>query len=282
MDSGVFQGYSNIDADSQLMLYELWAQQSFFSRKLRIKAGKIDANTDFDAVPTAADFLNSSMGYSPTIMEFPSYPAPKFGVDAFVELPYSSHLILGRFATDQGTVALAEGAHSWKSSKNANEGRAAIGLWRLHEPLVRFDGSPVSHARGFYGVLEQSLWRPSSMTPSAADAPDQNVSAYVQMGNGDKRENPNTWHLGAGVVWTAPCKKRTADAAGWAVSSVRFSDALGAGFDRQHESGFEMYYKLSLTRATAIVMDTQYFRHPGGMRARPGVLFFTPRLVVSF
>src|SRR6202012_3334120 len=67
---GFAQTPSNIDAAPLLMLYEAWAQQSMFDEKLGMKAGRIDANTDFDVVSTAADFLNSSMGYSPTIMEF--------------------------------------------------------------------------------------------------------------------------------------------------------------------------------------------------------------------
>src|SRR5262249_43185031 len=54
---------SNLDGPSRTSLYEMWLQQRLFSNKLRLKAGKIDANTEFAAVATAADFLNSSMGY---------------------------------------------------------------------------------------------------------------------------------------------------------------------------------------------------------------------------
>ena len=40
------------------------------------KAGRIDANTEFAALHASEEFLNSSMGYSPTIWGMPTYPLP--------------------------------------------------------------------------------------------------------------------------------------------------------------------------------------------------------------
>ena len=82
-EAGPAQGFSNIDAPSRTTLYEAWMEQRLFSDRLRVKAGKIDANSEFAAVPTAGDFLNSSMGFSPTIVGFPSYPLPKAGYQCF-------------------------------------------------------------------------------------------------------------------------------------------------------------------------------------------------------
>jgi carbohydrate-selective porin OprB len=71
---GDAQGFSNVDDDSHTLLYELWAEQKLPGTNWRARVGKIDANTLFATVENGADFLNSSMGYSPTIMQLPTYP----------------------------------------------------------------------------------------------------------------------------------------------------------------------------------------------------------------
>jgi len=82
---GDAQGFSNIDSPSKTYLYELWVQQTFCNNRLRFKAGKIDANSEFATVKIAADFLNSSAGYSPTILSFPTYPEPRAGLNVFFQ-----------------------------------------------------------------------------------------------------------------------------------------------------------------------------------------------------
>ena len=63
-DAGDFQGYSNIESDHSLdVIYELWYEQRLFNDKLRIKAGKIDANSEFSFVGAAGDFASSSAGF---------------------------------------------------------------------------------------------------------------------------------------------------------------------------------------------------------------------------
>jgi carbohydrate-selective porin OprB len=78
-DDGAAQLYSNIDASSRTTLYEIWFEQRLMYDRLRFKAGKIDANTEFAVVQNAGEFLNSSMGYSPTIVTFPPIPSPNRG-----------------------------------------------------------------------------------------------------------------------------------------------------------------------------------------------------------
>jgi porin len=89
---GDAQGFSNIDSPAKSYLYELWGQQTLWKNRLRVKAGKVDANSEFASVRVAADFLNSSMGYSPTIMLFPTYPEPRPGALGFL---YGGHYQLG-------------------------------------------------------------------------------------------------------------------------------------------------------------------------------------------
>jgi porin len=275
---GFVQTPSNIDAGSLLTLYEAWAQQSAFDDRLRFKAGRIDANTDFDVVSTAADFLNSSMGYSPTIMEFPSYPSPQFGADVSVSPGKTFKLSAGEFGTARGRILISEIARGGTTARHG-PGRAAVGAWSLHEPLTRFDGRQVSGTSGFYGVAEQTIWQRAHAEGSDKT---QSLASFVQIGNGDGRENPATWHVGAGTVLAAPFHTRPADSTGVATTWVRFTDEPNGGYDAHSELVVESYYKLNVSRALCLVTDVQYFRHPGGTWSHPDSLIVTPRLVVTF
>lgn len=79
-DAGDFQGASNIEADHRLQLSELWFEQLLFDGKVRVKLGKIEANSEFAFVDSAGEFINSSAGFSPTLIALPSYPDPSTGV----------------------------------------------------------------------------------------------------------------------------------------------------------------------------------------------------------
>ena len=58
--TGDVQGFDNDDADGRTQVSELWYQQLFFVDKLRIKVGKVDANTEFAFPEYGTGFLNSS------------------------------------------------------------------------------------------------------------------------------------------------------------------------------------------------------------------------------
>ena len=271
------QGYSNIDAGNFSGVYEAWAQQVLGAGRVRLKAGRIDANTEFDAVATAADFLNSSMGYSPTIMEFPTYPNPKAGAMGAVAVGEKTQVSAGVFRACRGRIAVAEAARTWRAGRQGAGGRAAAGGWWLKEPLSRFDGSLARGSRGFYAVLEQNL-------NAASEKEERQTAAFLQLGTGDGRENLATQHLGAGAVVSAPWRARAADGAGVAVSWMRVSRerTLGGGATAGAELVAEGYYKLRLPRGMMLVADLQYFRHPGALRGKADALVATPRLVKSF
>ncbi len=273
---GVAQVYSNIDADSRTTLYEVWAQQSIFAEKLRVKAGRIDANSDFDVAATAADFLNSSMGYSPTILEFPSYPSPRFGADISASPRKQVKVSAGAFATTRGRIAVAEASRSWMTSSQRS-GRAAFGVWKLREPITRFDGTQISGTNGYYGVVEQTIGQRVFAHDKA-----QNLAGYLQVGNGDGRSNPAVWHVGSGMVLTAPFEHRSTDAVGVATTWLRFTSAPMCAYDAHSELVLETYYKLNINHNVSLVTDAQYFHHPGGRLANPESFIVTPRLVMSF
>jgi len=272
------QLFSNIDAPSRTTLYEVWFEQRLKADKLRIKLGKIDANTEFAVVQGAGDFLNSSMGYSPTILSFPTYPEPKFGVNVFLHPLKQYALGLGAFRTSMGTLSIVEPGRSWALGKAELPGRVSAGYWRLDGELNAFDGSRSSVTQGFYSVFEQAVWR----QVLSQDGDERRLSTYLQFAHADGRMSPFTDHLGSGAVLQAPFERRSHDSLGFASTWVRFSSQPGSEFDQTAELILEGYYKISLSRQLALVSDFQFFHHPGGLQKNRDGAVVTPRLVVSF
>jgi porin len=276
---GATQLDSNIDAPSRTTLYEIWFEQRLFSNKLRLKAGKIDANTEFAAVQLASDFLNSSMGYSPTIMAFPTYPEPKLGVNVFLHPRTNYGLGMGVFQTaGMGTLTILEGGHTWNAGQNEQAGRVSLGYWHENGTMGRFDGGQALGAQGYYSVVEQSVWR----QPSTGNQGERQLAAYFQFGQAESKVSPYTYHFGGGSVLQGPFRKRSQDAIGMAATWVRFSQQPGAGFDLPSELALEGYYKAALNKHVALVQDFQFLHHPGGLRANRDCVVITPRLVISF
>lgn len=279
MYSDVAQGYSNIDADSRTYVYEAWAMQSLAHDHIEVQAGQIDANTRFATVTTAADFLNSSMGYSPTIMNFPTYPAPKPGVDVLMTIPASIRIAAGEFRVDGGRMALAEADKGWGRESGRASGDVELGYWRLQQPLITRDSEHVRGTAGFYAVLEQQLWSGSRGTDSGTG---RKLTGFLQMGTGDGQENSFTSHLGFGLVLQAPFLRRTADSMGIAATQAGAAGDPDDGARAHKEIVSEEYYKLALKTNLALIVDAQYFTNPGAGGHCSPFFVLTPRLVMTF
>src|SRR5215467_16389746 len=69
----------------------------------------IDANTHIATVESGTDFLNSSMGHSPTILKLPTYPEPRVGGNVLYD-NNRFNLQLGVYDADgSGALVLLEG-----------------------------------------------------------------------------------------------------------------------------------------------------------------------------
>jgi len=275
-DDAAAQVYSNIDAASRTTLYEMWFEQKWMAGKLRIKGGKIDANTEFAAVENAGDFLNSSMGFSPTILAFPTYPEPKPGAVISLTGPRGYGISLGTFHSTMGTMTFAEPRRHWSLGDSELLGHFSAGYWRLDGGMTSFDGTRSSVSQGFYSVVEQGLWR------SKSGSRDQTVSTFLQFGRANGNVSPFTQHLGGGAVWQAPLASRPHDGLGIASTWAKFSQEPAARFDYDAELITEAYYKLSFGPHLSIITDLQFLHQPAGLRTNPDVVVFTPRLVMSF
>jgi carbohydrate-selective porin OprB len=274
---GAAQIYSNIDAPSRTTLYEIWFEQILFSEKLRLKAGKIDANTEFAAVQSAGDFLNSSMGFSPTIVEFPTYPEPKLAINAFLHLRPNYRLGFGVFQTaSKGMLSIIEPNHTWNLGQSEHSGRASFGYWRLDGTMARLNGTLATGTQGFYTVVEQSMWH------QALGQDEHRLLAFFQAGWAEAQISPFTNHCGGGIVLQGPFRRRIHDSIGTAATWVHLSAQPGTGGRLSGELAIEAYYKAVISQHFALVQDLQYLHEPGGMSAKRDCTLVTPRLVVSF
>jgi carbohydrate-selective porin OprB len=276
---GDAQGFSNIDDVPRTHLYELWFEQKLLSDRLRFKFGKIDANTEFAAVQSAGDFLNSSMGYSPTILALPTYPEPQPGLNVFVRPKEHYQIGVGLFRTTRaGDMLIVEGGRNWSLGDRELGGRASFGVWHLTGPVPCFDGDHLAGTQGFYMVAEQSLWSGKRSEPAG----DEKLSAFLQYGHANGEVSRFTQHLGGGIVLEGPFAARPHDAIGVGATSGRFTDDPDAGFEENAELAVDLYYKISVKRHVSLVPDLQFIHHPGGLRSQEDAVVLTPRLNISF
>ncbi|HEY2471463.1 MAG TPA: carbohydrate porin [Terracidiphilus sp.] len=275
----VAEGYSNIDADSRICLYEAWVLQTIAQDRLEVQVGLIDANNTFAKLATGADFLNSSMGYDPTIMGFPTYPEPKPGIEASVNLPGSYRISGGGFQTGAGRMALVEADKKWTMKYDGAVGDVEVGYWKLREPVTMRDGEQVSSTHGYYAVVEQSIW---SSENSRNGISDRKLTSFLQVGIGAYRENSFRSHLGYGLVFQSPFSRRPADSIGVAATRVRSAGDPDDSVAAKSEFVSEGYYKLALKNSVALLVDTQHFVNPGAGAHSAPFFVLTPRVVFTF
>ena len=87
------QGLSSLDAEDFGGLGEAWVEWRI-GDAVRLKAGRVDGNTEFAAAEAASPFANPSFGLSPALGLLPSYPTPAPSLNAFVR-PVAGDAVLG-------------------------------------------------------------------------------------------------------------------------------------------------------------------------------------------
>jgi len=284
---GDFQGFSNLDAPGFTALYELWYEQLFAAGRLRIKLGKIDASNEFAFVENGAEMLNSSAGFSPTILGFTTYPNPATGAVLFASP--ADWLYLGGGVFDGATQAgrptgtrgpatlfgdpddllfVAEvGVHGAAAERRLR--RLAFGVTRHTGVFERVDGSGGTEegATSFYLVLDQRVASRSGQHPATGAAePGPGVDGFLQLGWTSKQISPIDLHAGAGLVWTGYVPGREHDRFGFLATSVRFSEPARAAatFSDTWELAAELFYRIHLTPWLWLQPDLQYIVNPGG------------------
>jgi len=178
------QNYSNIDADDFQSFGEVFVEQRLLRDRLRIKAGRLDFNSEFAGTDNGGGFLNASMGYSPSIWAAPTFPLPTSGVNVFVEPREHLTIGVGVFNGLGGAPAapsrssrfeIAQANQTWTLGSSTLPGRAGLGYFR-HTGLflaTNDDEETAPHldgTHGWYGTVDQPCGRarcgPPAATPS--------------------------------------------------------------------------------------------------------------------
>lgn len=295
-EAGDIQALDNIDADVRTQISELWFEQKFFEELIRVKIGKVDANSEFGYVETAGDFLNTSFGMTPTLFAMPTYPDPAMSVNLFVQPCEWFYIGFGLydgagqegvrtgrrgprtfFASPSDYFMIAEAGARWSLHGDDLPGRLALGGWRHNGRFTRFDGGGEHATEGFYIVLEQAIFREN---PDVKDD-HQGIGLFAQYGWADEKVSSIGQHLGAGMAWTGFVPGRDADVTGLGVTHVILSDEAGAGFIDDSETAIEAFHKFQITEFFSVKLDLQYIADPGGA-GLDDALVGTVRIEISF
>ena len=295
---GDVQGFDNADSDGRTEISELWYQQLLFNQQVRVKIGKVDANTEFAAPANGSGFLNSSFGYSPTIFLLPTYPDPAMSANVFV---YPSPWVYAGAGVYDGSGAvgvntgdygprhffngdgdyfyIGEAGVKWAPAFQTLPGRFAAGGWYSSADVPRFDGQTSAGTGGVYAILEQTLWHERYYLPTDPVG----ISAFLQYGYADPHVSQVTEHVGGGVVWTGPLPvhARENDALGVGFTYAGLATAPAAGFSKRYELSIESYYGIQLTDYLVLKPDLQYIINPGG-NAVHDALVATVRATLAF
>ncbi len=293
---GDVQGLDNLDADGRTQISEIWYEQLLLGEQVRIRIGKVDVNSEFAYVDNGGEFLNSSMGFSPTVFVMPSYPDPAFGFTLFIYPSESLYAGIGMidgsaqegiatgsrgpstlFGAPGDLFYIAEAGSTWALNERTLPGRVGVGVWVHDGDFVRFDAGMEDRAVGFYFVLDQMLWRENSEDEEDS----QGLAGFMQYGYADANLSSVEHHIGVGATWTGAIPERDDDVLGLGISVARLSDDPAAGFTDDAETAFELFYRLQLTPYIAVKPDLQFIKNPGGAGA-DDALVGTVRVEISF
>ncbi len=268
---GDIQGYSNIDAEEFKQFNEVWIETGWMDGMFRTKVGQMDANSDFAVASHASSFLNSSMGYSPTVLTIPTYPDPRLGVVVFAPISGNQSAAVAVFFDESDSL---ENQYALAEYQLGNEYFSTkLGVWHYSGPLQRFDRNETQDAgRGYYMVAEGDV--------SAQWLNASSLGWYLQAGYTDQRVSALSHHLGGGVVLYDPFNIESSRL-GLAVTRVDTSAYLSEQL-QPRETVFEIFYSKPVTQNFVVQPDLQYIRNPGLNQALDDALVFTLRTIITF
>jgi len=271
---------SGWEASNAFRFYDIYFEQSLAEKRFQMKIGQLAADTDFMASTYAALFLNAAFGDLPSQnlnIDAPVYPLAAPGVYAMARpLDWLTTRIAG-YTADPGPDRAGNHGFEWKIGNNAGytffgeiagsrEG-AAAGTYTLGGVYTtggsdQFGIGPenLDHYE-VYAMVDQTVVTDARNNPK--------VGVFARM-SGSPQDDRNVVGLYAdgGVVVYGPIGARPMDAAGIAVSVMRFTDdyrqqvqatmpTLGSG-----AAVLELTYQLHLAPWLLVQPDVQVFFDP--------------------
>ena len=267
---------------------------------MRIKLGKVDANSEFAYLGAAGGFINASAGFSPAIVALPTYPNPSTSVHAFIypdESVYLGAALYDGAATVDGVPTGSRGPATFLGDDVSDDWfaiaelgitpdaagpftlvRAALGAWWHSGQFVRFDGGSGDGTSGLYAVAEGRVWNPEGVDP--ADGDDRRgLWVFAQFGCADGEVSAVERQLGLGASLAGTFGDRDDDSCGVYLTRVGFTDAPAAALGSD-EWAIELFYDFALAPCVSLKPDIQWIRNAGG--GNDDALVASLRVTVSF
>ena len=234
---------------------------------MTVRLGKQDINTEFLFIDTAADFIQSTFGLSPSTA-LPTYPDPSMGAVALVDLTDSWRLKAGvwdafapgggwGFSGNDSVLVIGELERTYSLARGTLPGVFAIGA--VYESAGVIDGAPVSPVHEYILQVEQLIYR-----EHVCDDEIQGLSVFA----GYYPRFPGTQIINesigdsfvAGLIYTGllPCRDEDVLGAGYA-----WTELFQGGTDQ--EAVVELFYKVQLTPKLTVQPDLQYIASPSGI-----------------
>lgn len=274
--TGDIQVFDRLNSSACFQVFELWYQQELFAGHLRVKIGKIDANTEFSVIDNGLPFLNASTQVTPTITPFPTTPDPMPSADLFltpVESWYAGFMAsyanrsdtFGVFTghpgsiqpAEYGTLLLGETGLKWKHALFGKDGNLKAGSWYHTGTFTRLEGGSQAGSGGFYAVFDQTLWQPSGEPEQG-----RGLRTFIEAGRTQGKVSIIDWNTAAGLSWTGPIAARPNDVLGFAANDAHISPQ--ARTPHPYELSLESVYQASLWKWATLTPDLQFIIHPAG------------------
>jgi len=268
-----FNGYESLRSGSQFSEY--WYEQSLFKDKLKLKIGKQDGNSDFQAMDTGFEFVNSGFNFIVN-SGVPTFPDPAMGLTATIQPTQKTYLKYG-FYDGQGTGNTTgfntvfhkndSYKHFWEvgvtPSIKGHQGKYLVGSWYNTKNTDEILGQsqldngaipevfPSSH--GFYAEFEQNVFKENSSDDG------QGLNVMAQYSYSPPNRTEMSGYYGTALCYKGIIPKRDNDKFGTGINFARFSNRLGHVKD---ESVLEIFYKIQLTPWLYLQPDFQYINKP--------------------
>lgn len=276
-----WQGMSNIAADDEMKLYELWYQHRFLEGAAKVLVGLHDYNASFYSLDSAGHFTLPPFGIGSEVAQAGPSIFPTTSMAVMVSLDIDQYY--GRLAVYDGIPGHPNGKHGTHIRFDDGDGvfqalemgivqsgeyKIGLGFWQ-HNAAVE---SPVTgdinrDNSGLYIIAERYIT--------------EQIALFIQAGHADDDVNQVAEYYGLGVtvtdLWLSD------DTIGLAVAQARNGNA----FLRQNpelktaETAWELSYVFQLNNLFSLQSSAYYIQNPAMQPELSDALAVGFRLLLS-
>lgn len=278
--TGDLQVFDKLNSARYLQMFELYYEQRLLEDTVRIKIGKVDANTEYSVIDNGLDFIDSSTQVTPTLLAFPTTPDPLPGANLFLTPRDYFYASFGAYLANQrdrflnfqgdpegiqptrdGGLFIGETGVRWRSGPGGPyENNLKLGFWGHTGTFDRLVGGRQKGARGWYAIIDQTLWK-----PRGGEDETRGVRMFLEYGETDREVSAIHRHGGGGIAWRGLLPGRDGDEIGFSPECAFLSSEAGLRYS--HEIIYEGFYRATLAPWMTVQPDVQYIEHPGGRYA---------------